>query len=67
MKSILEGGIAQAMPATSKEPALFGSLEAIADNFGATDPKAAFSMKERKIKGRLRKYSKELYGILSAN
>jgi len=41
LKSILEGALPPVLPATEKEPSMFPSLEAISQNFGAKDPKAA--------------------------
>jgi len=41
MVSILEGQMPPMLPCTMKDPKEFGSLEAIADNFGNKDPKAA--------------------------
>eukprot|EP00930_Biecheleria_cincta_P077257 TRINITY_DN64540_c0_g1_i1.p1 TRINITY_DN64540_c0_g1~~TRINITY_DN64540_c0_g1_i1.p1 ORF type:complete len:308 (-),score=83.79 TRINITY_DN64540_c0_g1_i1:151-1074(-) len=41
MMQLLEGACPPVLPASKKEPANFASLEAIADNFGAKDAKAA--------------------------
>ncbi|CAJ1373978.1 unnamed protein product [Effrenium voratum] len=41
VKSILEGQLPPMLPATTKEPSSFPTLEAISENFGAKDPKAA--------------------------
>merc|ERR1719350_459923 len=43
MVSILEGQLPPMLPCTTKDPNDFGSLEAIADNFGSKDPKAVSS------------------------
>lgn len=41
MMQLLQGACPPVLPASKKEPADFASLEAIADNFGAKDAKAA--------------------------
>lgn len=41
VESLLEGALPPMLPATAKEPKEFATLEAIAENFGAKDPKAA--------------------------
>lgn len=41
LTQLLEGALPPILPATTKEPSMFPSLEAISENFGAKDPKAA--------------------------
>lgn len=41
LTQLLEGVLPPILPATPKEPSKFPSLEAISENFGAKDPKAA--------------------------
>eukprot|EP00913_Durusdinium_trenchii_P026267 g24646.t1 len=44
VESLLEGALPPMLPATAKEPKEFATLEAIAENFGAKDPKARGTM-----------------------